>query len=84
MELNDVEKRLLFQVEGDSPPKVLTEHYMTTQYTKSPEQWEAAHGVMAKLRSLSDTECMYLIRDIQKNYCLRFGWCSGRTNPACA
>lgn len=68
MELNDAEKRLLFQVEGDYPPKVLTELYMTAQYTKSPEQREAAHSVMEKLRTLSDTEYMDLIRDIQKNY----------------
>lgn len=72
MELNDAEKRLLFQVEGDSPSKVLTELYMTARYTKNPEQREAAHSVMAKLRSLSDTECMDLIRDIQKNYRLPY------------
>lgn len=55
-------------MEGDYPPKVLTELYMIVRYTKSPEQREAAHSVMAKLRSLSDMECMDLIRDIQKNY----------------
>lgn len=58
MELNDAEKRLLFQVEDGYLSKVLTELYMMARYTKNPEQREAANSVMAKLRSLSDTECM--------------------------
>ena len=68
MELKEMEKRLLFQVEGDYQSKVLNELYMTARYTKSPEQREAAQSLMAKLRVLSDRECMDLVRDIQKNY----------------
>ncbi len=33
MELNEMEKRLLFQVEGDYQSKVLNELYMTARYT---------------------------------------------------
>jgi hypothetical protein len=68
MELNEMEKKLLFQVEGDYQSKVLNELYMTARYTKSPEQREAAQSLMAKLRVLSDAECMDLVKDIQKNY----------------
>lgn len=68
MELNEMEKKMLFQVEGDCQAKILNELYMTARYTKSPEQREAAQSLMAKLRVLSDRECMDLVRDIQKNY----------------
>ena len=72
MELNEMEKRLLFQVEGDYQSKVLNELYMTAQYTKNPEQRKAAENLMAKLRGLTDTECMDIVRDIQKNYRLPY------------
>ena len=68
MELNEMEKRLLFQVEGDYQSKVLNELYMTARYTKNPEQQKAAENLMAKLRVLTDAECMDIVRDIQKNY----------------
>ena len=72
MELNEMEKRLLFQVEGDYQSKILNELYMTARYTKNPEQQEAAESLMAKLRTLTDTECMAIVRDIQKNYRLPY------------
>ena len=56
MELNEMEKRLLFQVEGDYQSKVLNELYMTARYTKNPEQRKAAESLMAKLRVLTDGE----------------------------
>lgn len=59
MELNEMEKRLLFQVEGDYQSKVLNELYMTTRYTKNPEQRKAAENLMAKLRILTDAECIH-------------------------
>ncbi len=68
MELNEMEKRLLFQVEGDYQSKVLNELHMTARYTKNAEQQEAAQSLMSKLRVLSDQECMDLVKDIQKNY----------------
>ncbi|WP_275443762.1 hypothetical protein [Petralouisia muris] len=65
MELN--EKSLLFQVEGDYQSKVPNELYMTARYTKNPEQRKAAENLMAKLRVLTDVECMDIVRNIQKN-----------------
>ena len=72
MELNEMEKRLLFQVEGDYQSKVLNELYMTARYTKNPEQRKAAENLMAKLGVLTDAECMDIVRDIQKNYRLPY------------
>ena len=68
MELNEMEKKLLFQVEGDYQSKVLNELYMTVRYSNDSEQRGAAQSLMAKLRVLSDAECMDLVKDIQKNY----------------
>ena len=56
MILNAMEKRLLFQVEGDCLAKVLNELHMVARYTKSPEQGDAAESLMAKLRPLTDAE----------------------------
>ena len=72
MELNEMEKRLLFQVEGDYQSKILNELYMTARYTRNPEQREAAESLMAKLRVLSDRECMDMVREVQKNYRLPY------------
>ena len=47
MELNEMEKRLLFQVEGDYQYKVLNELHMAARYTKDPEQRKAAESLMA-------------------------------------
>ena len=66
MELNEMEKKLLFQVEGDYQTKILNELYMTVRYSNNSEQREAAEGLMAKLRVLSNAECMDLVKDIQK------------------
>ena len=61
MELNEMEKRLLFQVEGDYQSKVLNELHMTARYIKNAEQKEAArlsgqsdHVLVRKTRG-SDT-----------------------------
>ena len=54
MELNEMEKKLLFQVEGDYQTKILNELYMTVRYSNNSEQREAAEGLMAKLRVLSN------------------------------
>lgn len=72
MKLNAMEKRLLFQVEGDCLTKVLSELYMVARYTKSPEQRDAAESLMEKLRVLSNVECMDIVQDIQKNYRLPY------------
>ena len=38
MELNEMEKNLLFQVEGDYQTKILNELYMTVRYSNNSEQ----------------------------------------------
>lgn len=42
MELNEMEKKLLFQVESDYQAKVLSELFMTVRYSNNSEQREAA------------------------------------------
>ena len=68
MQLNEMEKKQLFQVEGDCQVKILNELHMTVRYSNNSAQREAAESLMAKIRVLSDWECMDLVRDIQKNY----------------
>ena len=80
MELNEEEKRQLFQVDGDCQAKVLDELYMTARFTRNPEQRDMVRGLMAKLRVLSDEQCMDLVKDIQKNYHLAL-WASGSHWP---
>ena len=46
MELNEMEKKLLFQVEGDYQTKILNELYMTVRYSNNSEQREAAEGLI--------------------------------------
>ena len=72
MELNEEEKRQLFQVDGDCQAKVLDELYMTARFTRNPEQLDMVRGLMAKLRVLSNEQCMDLVKDIQKNYHLPY------------
>lgn len=68
MELTDMEKRLLYQVEGCEQYAVMNEIFMTGRYATDPARKEAAHTLLDKLRPLSDRVCMDLVRDIQKNY----------------
>ena len=65
MELNEEEKRQLFQVDGDCQAKVLDELYMTARFTRNPEQRDMVRGLMAKLRVLSDEQCMDLVKDME-------------------
>lgn len=48
-----MEKRQLFQVEGDCQTKVLNELYLTARYMTDPKQREAAQSLADKLRSMS-------------------------------
>ena len=48
MELNEMEKKLLFQVEGDYQAKILNELYMTVRYSNNSEQREVAEGLTAR------------------------------------
>lgn len=52
MELNEMEKRLLFQVEGDDQSKVLNELHMTARYIKNAEQQEAARRAIYRVNQI--------------------------------
>lgn len=54
MELNEMEKKLLFQVEGDYQTKILNELYMTVRYSNNSEQREAAEGLRRRSRLPGD------------------------------
>ena len=76
MELNEMEKRMLYQTEGSGRYAILHELLMASRYAKDPDRKRAADSLMEKLRPLSDGECMEIVHDIRKNYRLPQG---GRT-----
>ena len=76
MELNEMEKRMLYQTDGNERHAILHELLMASQYAKDPDRRRAADSLMEKLRSLSDRECMEIVHDIRRNYRLPQG---GRT-----
>ena len=76
MELNEMEKRMLYQTDGSERYAILHELLMASRYAKAPDRRRAADSLMEKLRPLSDRECMEIVHDIRKNYRLPQG---GRT-----
>ena len=50
-----------FRLMVTARPKVLDELYMTARFTRNPEQRDMVRGLMAKLRVLSDEQCMDLV-----------------------
>ena len=50
------------------PNAVLNEIYMTWRLSRNQATRDTAESLMAKLRSLSNNECMDLIREVQTNY----------------
>ena len=48
MELNEMEKKMLFQAEGDCQAKVLNELYMTVRYSNNSELREAAESLNSR------------------------------------
>ena len=76
MELNEMEKRMLYQTEGSVRYVILHELLMASRYAKDPDRRRAADSLMEKLRPLTDKECMGIVNDIRKNYRLPQG---GRT-----
>lgn len=68
MELNEMEKRMLYQTEGGSRDFILHELSMDIRYGFNHARKEAAVSLTKKLRFLTDKECMDIVRDIQKNY----------------
>lgn len=67
MELNEMEKRMLYQTEGSERYAILHELLMASQYAKDPNRRRAADSLMEKLRPLTDKECMEIVNDIRRN-----------------
>lgn len=68
MNLNESEKRMVYQIESTCQVAVLNEIAMTHRYTRNQTTKDTAESLLSKLRLLSDKECMDLVRDVQKNY----------------
>ncbi len=54
MNLNEAEKRMIYQVEGTSQGAALNEIYMTWRYAPDKAMKDTAEGLLRKLRPLSD------------------------------
>ncbi|MDY3618045.1 MAG: DUF5720 family protein [Agathobaculum sp.] len=68
MKLTEPEMRMAYQLESTSQAGVLNELYMTCRYSRDEDTKAMAESLMAKIRPLSDKECMALVNDVQKNY----------------
>ena len=68
MKMNEAEMRMAYQIESTDPNAVLNEIYMTWRLSRNQATRDTAESLMAKLRSLSNKECMDLIREVQANY----------------
>ena len=68
MKLNEAEMRMAYQIESTDPNAVLNEIYMTWRLSRNQATRDTAESLMAKLRTLSNSECMDLIREVQANY----------------
>ena len=68
MKLTEPEMRMAYQLESTSQEGVLNKLYMTCRYSRDEDTKATAESLMAKIRPLSDKECMALVNDVQKNY----------------
>ena len=68
MKLTEAEMRMAYQIEATSQNAALNEIYMTWRYTQNQATKDTAESLLAKLRPLSDKECMDVIREVQTNY----------------
>ena len=68
MKLNEAEMRMVYQIESTSQNAALNEIYMIWRYSQNQTIKDTADGLLKKLRSLSDKECMDVIREVQTNY----------------
>lgn len=68
MKLNEAEMRMAYQIESTDQNAVLNEIYMTWRYAPNKAAKETAETLLAKLRPLSNKECMDVIREVQANY----------------
>lgn len=68
MNLNEDEKRMVYQIESTNQVAALNEIYMTWRYATNQAMKDTAESLLRKLRPLSDKECMDVIREVQQNY----------------
>ena len=68
MELNEMEKRMLYQTEGSERYALMHELLMASRYARDPDRRRAADSLMEKMRPLTDRECMEIVHDIRRNY----------------
>lgn len=68
MKLNELEMRMVYQIESTDQMSVLNELATTWRYALKKETKDTAESLLAKLRPLTDKECMDLVREVQKNY----------------
>lgn len=68
MELNETEKRLIFQADGYGKSEVTHELRMCLSYIPDPVKRHTAANLARKLDAIPEQECLTLIQDIRKNY----------------
>lgn len=68
MELNENEKRMLYQMEGCGLESVIRDLRTSAMYAPRPEQRKTAESVMQKLRAMPEEESWGLVMDIRRNY----------------
>lgn len=68
MELNEMEKRLIFQTEGYGRSDVTYELRMCLPYIPDPVKRKTAAELVRKLDAMPEKKCLALIQDIRKNY----------------
>lgn len=68
MKLNEPEMRMVYQIESTDRVSVLNEVAATWRNAPKKEMKDTAESLLAKLRPLTDKECMDLVREVQKNY----------------
>lgn len=68
MELNEMEKRLIFQADGTTKSEVAYELRRSLPYIQDPVKRQTAASLAKKLDIMPEQECQKLIADIQKNY----------------
>lgn len=73
MELNEVEKRLIFQTESYGRNEVIKEIHQCIPYIPTPEKRKTAKELVCKLERMPTKECKKVIEDIKNNYQLPSG-----------
>lgn len=68
MELNENEKRMLYQMEGCELESVIRDLRTSAMYAPRPEQRKTAESVIRKLRAMPEDESWGLVMDIRSNY----------------